>query len=155
MKRLGLMGTLGALALAALAPATASAHTPPVFWVDILKSTCVNEGGEHGFGRIKLGMAAYATNTDPEAPTPNYSIIRSKFQQKIDGVWVTIGGSSTTTPVSPDGSPELIYNLLIESFSFRSADHPKMRMIMRAVFWDDLESGDVRLGSTRVQSPAC
>ena len=155
MKRLAFMATLGAVALAVLAPATASAHTPPVYWTDLLKSTCVNEGGAHGFGRIKLGMAAYATNTDPNAPTPNYSIIRSKFQQKIDGAWVTIGGSSTTTPVRPDGHPELIYNLLIESYSFESADHPKMRMIMRAVFWDDLESGDVQIGSTRAQSPAC
>lgn len=155
MKRIGLLGTLGALTLAMLAPASTSAHTPPVFWTDLLSSTCTNEGGAHGFGKVKLGMRAYARNDDPNDLTPNYIVIRSKFQQKVDGVWTTIGSGSVTTPVHPDGEQGAFSSLYITGYSFESADHPKMRMIMRAVFWDDLESGDVQVGSIRVQSPAC
>jgi hypothetical protein len=155
MKRIGIATTVGALALVMLVPAAASAHSAPAFWSVLLKNTCVTTGGEHGFGKIKLGMEAYATNNDPDAPTTNYIVIRSKFQQKNAGKWATIGSTRVTTPVYADGHPDVFRNLLIEGYSFESADHPRMRMIMRVEFWDGLESGDVLLGTTRVQSAAC
>ena len=156
MKRVGLLGSLGALTLALLVPAAVSAHSAPSFWSEVVKSGCTTTGGEHGFGKVKLGIRAYAQNNVPDAPTPNYIVIRSKFQQKVDGAWVTIGATTATTQVHPDGHPYVFEDLLIEDYSFESADHPKMRMIMRAVAWDDLETGDVRIGvSARAQSPAC
>jgi hypothetical protein len=156
MKRIGLATAVGTLAMALLVPATVSAGSAPVFWSDVIKSSCTSTGGEHGFGKVRLGMRAYAQNDLPDAPTPNYIVIRSKFQQKVGGAWVTIGSTTATTQVHPDGHPYVFEDLLIEEYSFESADHPKMRMIMRAIAWDDLESGDVRLGvSARAQSPAC
>ena len=112
MKRISLIGTLGALALAMLVPAGASAHTPPVYWTDLLKSTCVNEGGATASAGSSSGWRLTPATTIQMHLTPNYIVIRSKFQQKVDGAWATIGSSSVTTPVHPDGDQNVFSNLL-------------------------------------------
>ena len=155
MKRISLMSTLGALAVALLLPASTSAHSAPAFWSDVLVARCTNEGGQHGFGKVVLGMEGYAFNDYDDSPTPNYIVVVGKHQQKIDGVWETFGRTTATSPIYSDGHPYVFSNMLKESISFESADHPKMRMLMRVEFWDDLPATDVRLGSISARTEAC
>lgn len=155
MKRMGLAGAVGALALALLVPASVSAHTPPPFWATIDKAKCTNRNGEHGFGKVVLQMRGFAVNDAAVDYTPNYIIITGRYEQKIDGVWRQFDVTTATGPIYPDGHPYVFQNLLGLGLHFESADHPLTRMVMKVEFFDDLPTGDVRLGKISARTAAC
>lgn len=156
MKRIGLTGAISALAVALLIPASVSAHDTPTFGAHVDKAVCTHRGGSHGFGKVVLQMSAYARNDLADMPTPNYIVITGWVQEKINGVWVMLGGGTTaTTQIYPDGTTGVFPDLLGLSLSFDTADHPRRRMMMKVEFFDDLESGDVRLGKISARTAAC
>jgi len=158
MKRIGLLGAIGALTLAMFIPASVSAHsngTATTFGARVDKALCTNRGGQHGFGKVVLKMSAYARNDLPDEPTPNFIKILGRLDQKIDGVWVKGGLTTATTPIYPDGTPYVFPNLLGLAWQFESADHPLSRIVMRVEFWDVLPSGNVRLGKISARTAAC
>lgn len=158
MKRIGLMGAVGALAMALLVPASVSAHSPhssPAFEVRVDKASCSNRGGKYGFGKVVLRMSAYARNDLADEPTPNYIFITTWLQEKIDGVWVNLGVGHTTPEIYPDGYPGVFEENLGASWQFKEADHPRTRLLMKVEFFDDLPTGDVRLGKVSARTAAC
>jgi hypothetical protein len=155
MKRIGLIGAMSALAMALLVPAAVSAHTPPPYGGGVDKALCTNRGGQHGFGKIRLQMSAWAYNYDAELATPNYIRIVGTMDQKINGVWVRGSATTATTQVYPDGTANDFTNMLGLGWHFRSADHPRTRMTMRIEFWDDRPTGDVRLANISARTAAC
>jgi hypothetical protein len=155
MKRMGLIGAVSALTLAVLVPASVSAHSAPTYWAQLNKAGCGHRGGQHGFGKVVLGMRGYARNDMDEATTPNYIVVISRYQQKIDGVWVEGGVASATSPTYADGYAYTFQGFLQSALHFESADHPLTRMLIRVEFWDDLPAGDVLLGKVSTRSAAC
>ena len=156
MKRIGLMGAVGALTLAMLVPAAVSAGIgPQPFGAEIDVARCTNRNGEHGFGKVVLKMDAFARNDLANSPTPNYIIITAWYEQKIDGVWHRFDVTTATGPVHPDGYPYVFSNYLGMALHFESADHPRTRQVMKVEFFDDLPTGDVRLGKITARTAAC
>jgi hypothetical protein len=156
MKRIRLMGAVGALTIAMLVPASVSAVGPSdVWWAQIDKATCINTRGTHGFGKVALQVRAFAQNDRPGMPTPNYIVMTGWMQQKIDGIWVTGGVGSATTPVYPDGHPGVFEGLYGIRWSFQEPDHPPTRMMMKIEFFDSQPSGDVRLGKMTARTSVC
>lgn len=157
MNRMGFAGAVGALTMALLVPASVSAGAAPapMFWAEVPKAACTNYKGKHGFGRVVLHMRGFALNNVADAPTPNYIIVTGRYEQKIDGVWVKGGISSATSPTYPDGHQYTFQGMLGQAMRFESADHPLTRMVMRVEFFDDLPTGDVRLGKFTARTAAC
>ena len=156
MKRIGLMGAVGAVTMALLVPASVSAGAPaPSFWAEVPKAACTNYKGEHGFGRVVLHLRGFAVNNVADAPTPNYMIVTGRYEQKINGVWVKGDITTTTSQTYPDGYQTYFQGMLGMALHFESADHPRTRMVMRVEFFDDLPTGDVRLGKITARTAAC
>lgn len=156
MKRIGLMGAVGALTLAMLVPASVSAGAAPAsFGADVPKAKCTNKNGEHGFGKVVLLMRGFARNDVADSPTPNYIVVTGWYEQKIAGVWTKFDVTTTTSPVYPDGTPYVFGNLLGLGLHFESADHPRTRQVMKVEFFDDLPTGDLRLGKISARTAAC
>lgn len=156
MKRMSLIGAIGALTLALLAPASVSAGVPPrPFGAEIDVARCINVRGAHGFGKIVLRVTGWARNNVAGAPTPNYIYITTKLQEKINGAWVNLGTGHTTPVIYPDGHSGLFDEYLGASWQFTSAVHPPTRLTMTVEFFDDLPTGDVRLGKISGRTAAC
>jgi hypothetical protein len=157
MKRMGLAVAVGALIMALLVPASVSAtsHSAPPYWAQLNKAGCGHRGGQHGFGKVVLGMRGYAHNDMDDAITPNYIVVISRHQQKIDGVWVEGGLASATSPTYADGYAYTFQGFLQSAMHFESADHPLTRMLIRVEFWDDLPTGDILLGKVSTRTAAC
>ena len=157
MKRIGLISTAGVLAIALLVPAAVAAHSPPPrpFWAQVEKAACTKHGGWYGFGKIVLRMNAFARNDLRGLSTPNYIYIFAWFQEKVDGVWVNVNYAQTTPVIYPDGYPEIFEAGLHVNWHF-DAPHPaRTRVLMRVEFFDDLPTGDVRLGKRYARTAAC
>jgi hypothetical protein len=157
MKRLGLVGAVSALSLALLVPASVSAHTPPAppFGARVTKAACTKQGGWYGFGKIVLRMDAWARNDLPGSPTPNYIYIFTWLQEKVDGVWVNVGLGQTTPVIYPDGHPGIFEDALHVNWHFTAPQPERTRALMRVEFFDDLPTGDVRLGKKWARTAAC
>ena len=154
MKRIGLLAGIGAITLAMIIPASVSADTQ-TYGAHIDKAVCTNHGGQYGFGKVQLQMSAWGRNDVAGQPSPNYIRIVGRMDQKVAGIWIKGGAATVTTPSYPDGTGNLYPDLLGQAWHFRSADHPRSRMVMRVEFWDVLPSGDVRLAKISARTEAC
>jgi hypothetical protein len=121
----------------------------------VTKAGCGHKGGRHGFGKVVLGMRGTARNDIEGAPTPNYVIVRTWYSQKIDGVWVDGGFATATSQTHPDGYAYSFDGFLQSAWHVPSADHPRMKMLVRTEFWDDLHDGDVLLYKVSTRTAAC
>lgn len=155
MKRIGLIGAVGALTTALLLPSSVAANSEPTFWAQVDKAACTHHRGAHGFGKVILRMQGFGRNDVADAPTPNYILITTWLQEKIDGVWVNLGVGNTTPVIYPDGYPGVFDQNLGASWQFKAADHPRTRLRMRVEFFDDLPTGDVRIGKVSARTEAC
>jgi len=70
-------------------------------------------------------------------------------------VWVKGSVTTATSPTNPDGTGFIYPNLLGLGGHFDSADHPRMRIVMRAEFWDDRPNRDVRIARISARTEAC
>ena len=154
MKRISLLSTFAALALAIALPGMAAAAYPRTFSTTALKAVCTNVNGDYGFGKLILYVSATAYNNIPGRPTPNYIVLINRRQEKIGTEWLTVAKSQLETLVTEDGGGRII-GLSPEAMSFESPDHPRTRMILRAELWDDLPTGDVRLKTLTERTEGC
>lgn len=72
--------------------------------------------------------------------------------------WVLVdngGPSMTTSPTHRDRTPGVFQGFGQMVWHFESADHRRTRMLMRVEFWDDLPTGDVRLGKISGRTASC
>jgi hypothetical protein len=155
MRRVMLIGAIGALLLAMMIPGIASAALPK-WWNDISRAACTNTGGHFGFGKVVLSVDWHTFNDweDPSIPSPNYIVVNTLRQEKVNGAWVTVAHSSVQSATYPDGYSSIFSQSAKMAYSFPSAVHPPTRIIMRAGFWDDLAT-DVRLKKLVEQTSTC
>jgi hypothetical protein len=151
-RRIGLGGIVSVLTLALLLPSTALGAYAPYRSV-VLRAACTTSGGLYGYGKVVLKVEAFSY---AQAGT-NYFVFKTRRQEKIDGVWVTVERTTQQSAIFPDDTdPEYSFSAINKvKYAFPTASHPRTRLLTKIQFWDQRPGGDVLLAAHGHRTGGC
>ena len=149
-RRIGLSGSVVALALAVLLPSAALGAYAP-YRSFVLRAACLTTGGLYGYGKVVLKVEAVSyANVDT-----NYFVFKTRRQENIDGAWVTVERTTSQSAIFPDDTLDLFSASNKVKYAFPTASHPRTRLLTKVQFWDQRPGGDVLLAAQGHRTAGC